>query len=138
MSVDYRVGDALAEWLQADSWDYFFTITCRRERRDSIAFIRDVSQVVQYDRMFIACEPHRYSYNLHAHGLIAVETAVQLPWRGDSWQSTPHELWDKWFHKFGRSRVEPIRSMHDVASYCSKYVTKITDGDNYNYLTTGV
>lgn len=34
------------------------------------------------------------------------------------------EAWHSWFHRFGRARIEPVRSEGDVASYCSKYVTK--------------
>jgi len=33
-------------------------------------------------------------------------------------------VWSKWFEKYGRSRIEPVRSHHDVAGYCSKYVSK--------------
>jgi len=34
------------------------------------------------------------------------------------------EAWATWFKRFGRARIEPIRSNADVASYCAKYVTK--------------
>lgn len=34
------------------------------------------------------------------------------------------EAWSKWFKRFGRARIEPVRSKGDVADYCSKYVTK--------------
>lgn len=135
MSVDSRVGEALADWLQTQSWQYFFTVTCRRPRRDSVAFIRDIGQVPGYSKMFVACEPHRYNHNLHAHGLIATPEPASLPWRGGSYAGAPaYEFWDKWFHRFGRTRVEAIRSTSDVTGYCAKYVCKLTDGDNYDFL----
>jgi len=34
------------------------------------------------------------------------------------------EIWDKWFHRYGRARIEPVNSRDDVADYCAKYVTK--------------
>jgi hypothetical protein len=33
-------------------------------------------------------------------------------------------VWRKWFDRYGRSRIEPVRDENDVAGYCSKYVTK--------------
>jgi hypothetical protein len=32
--------------------------------------------------------------------------------------------WASWFGRFGRARIEPVRSMEDVTGYCAKYVTK--------------
>ena len=34
------------------------------------------------------------------------------------------EIWDKWFHRYGRARIEPVNSRDDVADYCAKYVPK--------------
>ncbi len=34
------------------------------------------------------------------------------------------EIWEKWFHRYGRARIEPVNSRDDVADYCAKYVTK--------------
>jgi hypothetical protein len=34
------------------------------------------------------------------------------------------EMWAKWFERFGRARIEPVRSHVDVTSYCAKYVCK--------------
>ena len=34
------------------------------------------------------------------------------------------EAWHAWFKQYGRARIEPVRCKADVASYCSKYVTK--------------
>ena len=133
-TIDYKVGEALSDWLQTQSWQYFFTVTCRKPRVDSLALMRDISEVDGYSKLFIACEPHRLNRNLHAHGLLATPEPSTLPWRGEHYRpSQPVDFWDKWFHRFGRTRVEPIRGLQDVATYCAKYVTKLTTGDNYNF-----
>jgi|GEM_PF-965293 len=33
-------------------------------------------------------------------------------------------IWNKWFTRYGRARIEPVNSRDDVADYCAKYVTK--------------
>ena len=139
MAVSYKVGEALAEWLPEYDWQYIFTATCRKPRTDALALMRDIAEAPGYERLFVACEPHRFSHNLHAHGLIATPEPASLPWRGPNSgparyePNTATEFWDKFHHRFGWSRVETIRSMADVSAYCAKYVCKITDGDNYNF-----
>jgi hypothetical protein len=34
------------------------------------------------------------------------------------------DIWREWFARYGRNRIEPVRSPGDVADYCAKYVTK--------------
>jgi hypothetical protein len=56
-----------------------------------------------------------------------------------------HSTWDssdaprtatfrEWLSRYGRNRIEPVRSFEDVVSYCSKYVTK--EGAWWNYVLT--
>jgi hypothetical protein len=33
-------------------------------------------------------------------------------------------VWERWKERYGRNRIEPVRSVMDVTSYCAKYVTK--------------
>ena len=33
-------------------------------------------------------------------------------------------VWERWKERYGRNRIEPVRSVMDVASYSAKYVTK--------------
>lgn len=33
-------------------------------------------------------------------------------------------IWQKWFERYGRNRIEPVNSQTDVTDYVSKYVTK--------------
>lgn len=141
---------AWAPWVSGHRWgdwvwvpdlevDVKLRYLHRRIKRDSLALMRDIAEAPGYRRMFVACEPHKYGRNLHAHGLIATPEPAELPWRGPNSGPakyepySPTEFWDKWFHRFGRTRVEPIRGMADVAAYCAKYVCKLTDGDNYDF-----
>lgn len=129
----------LSTWLGTYTWDYFFTVTNRRPRRDSISFIRDIGNTLTEkesaawsnpdslylpSRVFIACEPHRFNRNLHAHGLIHGLSGIYPP-------SVFNKVLNK---RFGFSRVETCRSQSHVTSYLAKYVTKTTDGDNYDFL----
>ena len=34
------------------------------------------------------------------------------------------DLWQKWFARYGRNRIEPVNCAMDVSDYCAKYVTK--------------
>ncbi len=74
-------------------------------------------------RIFLACEPHKFSHNLHAHGLIHGGNGLYSP-------KVLQKVLDK---RYGRSQVGVCRSVGQVASYCSKYVTKLGDGDNYDF-----
>lgn len=127
--------DKLSQWIMTYHWDYFFTITNRKERRDSLAFIRDVKDSLQRiggRKVFIACEPFRYSHNLHAHGLVTGEHAP-AGWLPEYSLELPWSAWRHLFKRFGRSRVEYIRSARQVSEYCSKYVSKISAGDNWDF-----
>lgn len=131
-------GKALSDWLQTYNWDYFLTVTTRYPRKDSIAFMRDIYRQFQETdnslwsnpdglhlpgRIFLACEPHFLQHRLHAHGLMAGLPGMYPP-----------KVFQKALDlRFGRSRVERCRNQSYVAGYCAKYVTKISDGDNYDF-----
>lgn len=131
-------GKALSDWLQTYHWDYFITVTTRYPRRDAISFMRDIyGQMSATEsslwsnpdglhlpgRIFLACEPHRLQHRLHAHGLMAGLPGMYPP-----------KVFAKALDlRFGRSRVEACRNQSYVAGYCAKYVSKFTDGDNYDF-----
>ncbi|WP_445665085.1 hypothetical protein [Fodinibius sp. AD559] len=37
---------------------------------------------------------------------------------------TAKTIWQRWFNKYGRAKVEVIESREAVSNYCCKYVTK--------------
>lgn len=107
----------LSEFLSRYDWDYFFTVTCRVERHDALALLRDVSNELPNSfnsRAFIVIEPHKTSTGLHAHGIYGCE----FPKPDLTWQ------WRAFFHRFGRSKVERINSKAEVYWYLSKYLAK--------------
>lgn len=128
----------LSDWVQSYTWEYFLTVTSRIPRYDAIAFMRDVENILTSrecdwwsnpdglhlpTRMFMACEPHKTSRNLHVHGLIHGLPHAIYP---------PTVLQKPLDRIFGISRVEKVLNTHRVSSYCAKYVTKLGDGDNWN------
>ena len=42
----------------------------------------------------------------------------------DCLNKSRRDLWQKWFERYGRNRIEPVNSRDDVSDYCAKYVTK--------------
>jgi len=128
------LGDNLSSWLENLPWDYYWTITFKHARRDSIAAIRDITSELHRQgcsRAFIGMEPHKVSHNLHAHGLLLGSSVAGLSRNAGYLPGSTTQCWRDLFHRFGRSRVEHINDSKQVAAYCSKYVTKITDGDNW-------
>lgn len=129
------LGDNLASWLAALPWDYYWTVTFKRPRRDSLSVIRDITTELHRQgcsRAFIGCEPFKVSHNLHAHGLLLGTSFAHLTRDAGYLPGSATHVWEKLFRRFGRSRVESINNQQQVAAYCSKYVTKITDGDNWS------
>lgn len=109
----------LANFLNSKHWDYFFTVTNRTERKDSLAFVRDVSRCISRltrGRAFVAVEPHQ-SGGIHAHGLIGLPLVapVKVPAKC---------FFQEFYDHFGRSKVELCNSRQAVANYCAKYVVK--------------
>jgi hypothetical protein len=134
-----RIQESVSDFIQEYAWRDFITVTPRRPRRDSIAFIRDIWNVITAKenrfwsnpdglqlpyRAFLACETFKFQKNLHCHGLI----------NGLSYMYSPSTLQAALDYYIGRSRVENCRSHQDVAAYCSKYASKWSDGDNYDFL----
>jgi len=117
--------ESLASWLPTLNFDYFLTVTFSDPvpARRASAALRTVRGVLSRGEtprhLFLATEPHALG-SIHVHGLYAR--------RSLSVASEPGVLWSKLFASLGRSRVERIHSVEDVASYCTKYVLKgLTD-----------
>jgi len=122
----YEVRDGYAAFIRQFQWDAFYTITCRKPRRDTIAFVRDVREKLfnanPQTRSFIAIEPHRTGM-LHAHGLVHWHDALEKEYVRTYFNKRARQL-------FGFSRFSQIRSNNAVNNYCAKYVTK---NDDYEY-----
>jgi transposase len=146
---DHALMMATAQWLcdLHPQWSAFFTGTFRvhpgpvwvprnmlrpgqtriaRKGRSKFLYSRGVSQVSALKafrgfmlRGFVDCdyfaavEPNPSSDGHHIHGLI---------WRCE--ELFRSSMWQKWFDRFGRARVEPVHSQGQVISYCAKYNVK--------------
>lgn len=121
---DARYKRELAAFLQERGWHYFFTGTCRKPRKDRLALLRDAGQTIRNvtnGRAFIAVEPHT-SGLAHFHGLVHTN-GVEPGFPATA-------LWHVLYRRFGRSKVELIKSQENVAAYCAKYVAK---GQQFEY-----
>ena len=116
-----RTRKSYAEYLMNYHWDYFFTVTFRKARREPYYAMKAVLNVLgrhNMRRAFIGCEPHQ-SGDLHIHGILAGNNP--------GWYPELHLTWDIWedlFKSFGRNKVELINSFEQVSMYCAKYVLK--------------
>jgi len=111
-----------AEWLQMYNWDYFITVTFRKQRKEPYYVLESVFNELSYEyfvaRAFLGCEPHQ-SGDLHIHGILAGPAPGWLPEIALPW-----EIWSGMFKRFGRSKVEACNSAEAVSAYCAKYVLK--------------
>lgn len=62
---------------------------------------------------FYAVEQNPSRDGHHVHALWADCEGVQRS-----------RIFERWKGRYGRNRIEPVRSVMDVTDYCSKYVTK--------------
>jgi len=110
-----------AEYLQKYYWDYFLTVTFRKERKEPYYALKQVwYELDKYNVQiaFLACEPFQ-SGDLHIHGIVA---GAAPGWKPDI--SLPWDIWAGLFEQFGRSKVEACNSAGAVTSYCAKYILK--------------
>jgi hypothetical protein len=109
--------ERMAEWVHGLApWQVILHFTFAWEasldsgRRCFEKFMRQHYPRVSY---FYALEQNPCRDGFHVHAL----------W-SDSRNVFRKEAWAAWFAKYGRARIEPVRSQEDVAGYCAKYVTK--------------
>jgi len=109
--------DQMADWVNfLAPWDVISHLTFRWEaslesgRKSYEKFMRKHLPRVSY---FYALEENPSRDGFHVHSLWSDAQGVYRK-----------EAWAKWFKKYGRARIEPVKSQNDVAGYCSKYCTK--------------
>ena len=115
---NYKLQQEYTNWLSSEKWDYFFTGTFRDSytansaRKAGERFFR---KFTNKELVVLFIESGSLYGEIHLHGLL----------RFDPFQKPSARLiWSRWFEKYGRAKVEIIKSRKDVASYCCKYVTK--------------
>lgn len=115
--MDGKTREQYAKWLGSIAWHYFFTGTFREDysidgtRRAGSRFF---SSFPGLDLCVLFIESGSLYGKIHLHGLVRFNSPI--PSAG--------LIWQHWFKKYGRCRVEAPKNEKSVASYCSKYVTK--------------
>ena len=98
------------------NWNAFFTGTFRGEYSVESArksFEKTMAKWLPGRNYFYAIEAHPCRGSAHVHAVIEMS---KLDRRKD--------FWGKWFERYGRNRLEPIKSSLDTAAYCAKYIGK--------------
>jgi hypothetical protein len=100
----------LAAWEVIAHLTFRWEVSLDSARRGYEKFMRKALPRISY---FYAEEQNPSRDGYHVHALWADCKSI---YRKD--------VWAAWFERFGRARIEPVRSKDDVSQYCSKYVTK--------------
>lgn len=115
-----------AEWLSTQDWHYFFTGTFREDYSPNSARRageRFFSRATEPELAFLFIERGELYGKVHLHGLLRYPTQRNRP--------TARTIWELWFERYGRAKVEIPKSRQKVAEYCSKYITKEMKGETY-------
>ena len=106
----------LSQWVHCLApWSVFFTGTFEGEYSEAScqrAFERYAKKTLPGVSYFYSIESNPSRAGHHVHALLADCAGMKRT-----------EMWEAWFKRFGRARVEPVRSIADVSEYCSKHLT---------------
>jgi len=115
--ADWLLVESMATWVGGiKPWQCIGHFTFSWEasldstRRCFEKFMRIDSHGTSY---FYACEQNPSRSGHHVHALLYAPVEPQRK-----------ALWELWFKRYGRCRLESVRSRCDVADYCAKYVCK--------------
>ena len=113
----------IASWVQGLApWSVIAHMTFKYDRGCSLdsaqrLYERFMQKNLSDVSYFYAIEENPSRDGHHIHALWAESSeGGQVVRRSD--------MWKRWFTTYGRNRIEPVRSHHDVSGYCSKYVSK--------------
>ena len=103
-------------WLTSLApWDCFGTMTFRMEVTVASArkqFERWMRHDLPHIPCFYAIEQHPGGHGAHIHCLMRLGTRRR------------YSVWNNWFSKYGRVRLEPVEKTGGVVGYCAKYCIK--------------
>jgi hypothetical protein len=131
IEVDESKNSSLAEYLQTQHWDAFFTATFKQHQRYSATAIDRVVRTLQEPRlrptkMFVAAEQHRLG-GWHCHGLLEFpDTKYNDALVGFQRNS---------LGRLGFNKVDVVGSVDACSIYLSKYLTK--DDSHGDWRMTG-
>ena len=101
---------SLADWQVISHLTFSWESSIWSAQRAYEKFMRTEMRGVSY---FYALEQNPGRDGYHAHALWC-----------DCKNMHRKSIWQKWFDRYGRNRIEPVNSQTDVTDYVSKYVTK--------------
>lgn len=101
--------NSLARWRVFATHTFSWEATLWSSRRVYERFMRETLPGISY---FYALEQNPCRDGFHVHAM----------W--DSPEAPRKATHREWLRRYGRNRIEPVRSFDDVVGYCSKYVCK--------------
>lgn len=101
---------SLASWELVFHGTWKWEASCASAQRGFERWMRREAPDVSY---FYALERNPSRDGFHVHSIWANTAGM--------YRKT---LWERWFERFGRNKLEPIRSRIQVEEYLTKYVTK--------------
>jgi len=102
--------NALAPWSVIAHHTFTWAASIWSAQKSYEKFMKRELREVSY---FYAVEQNPSRDGHHVHALWSDCAGVQRS-----------EIWKRWFERFGRNKIEPVRGLDDVVAYCAKYVTK--------------
>ena len=111
--LNIEMGDwvhGLAPWQVIAHLTFAWEASFDSGRRCYEKFMRTEMRGVSY---FYALEQNPGRDGCHVHALWC-----------DCKNQSRRDIWQKWFGRYGRARIEPVNNRDDVADYCAKYVAK--------------
>lgn len=114
-----HVQEQYAQWLSNEPWHYFFTGTFREDYSSNSARRageRFFGKVTRPELALLFIERGELYGKIHLHGLLRYPSCRNRP--------TARSVWELWYERYGRAKVEVPRSNQNVANYVSKYVLK--------------
>lgn len=111
--MNVEMGDwvhGLAPWQVISHMTFAWEASIWSAQRCYEKFMRTEMRGVSY---FYSLEqnPGRDGYHVHALWCDCAGRSRRL-------------CWQMWFERYGRNRIEPVKSRNDVSDYVAKYVTK--------------
>jgi hypothetical protein len=101
---------SLAPWQVISHLTFSWEASISSAQRCYEKFMRTEMRGVSY---FYALEQNPCRDGFHVHSLWC-----------DCKAKSRKAVWETWFNRYGRARIEPINNRDDVVDYCAKYVCK--------------
>lgn len=128
-----RSRSAVRDYILANDWEYFVTLTVRKEvvnrysLSDVLSLVRPFLHELGRNKGFKYClVPERHKNGAwHFHGVMSGIDVEELPpWAPKDILDAGYLNWPLWSNKFGFVTVDHIKDKIAVGFYVSKYITK--------------